>query len=67
MANYKQVNVGNETIWLDIDKVLYIIEPADKCSMETRIRLITGDTLTLSENCEELLEDWGIISQLGQE
>lgn len=62
MANFKQVNFGKDTIWLDIDKVLYFYEPGEKDDTEqTVVKLVTGEIITLDENYADLLEDWGII------
>ena len=61
MAKFKQVNWGGDTIWLDIEKVLYIYQPGEKEDPEqTVVKLATGDTMTLDENYEELLSDWEI-------
>lgn len=62
MANFKQVNYGDHTIWLDVDKVIYFYQPNDdEKQNETVVKLVTGEIITLSEYYEELLEDWGII------
>lgn len=62
MANFKQVNFGKDTIWLDIDKVLYFYEPDEKDDPgQTVVKLVTGEIITLDENYADLLEDWGII------
>ena len=64
MANFKCVNWDGNTIWLDIEKVLYIRQPSDSDNqMRTTVKLITGDYMTLDENYQELLEDWGILSE----
>lgn len=61
MANFKQVNYGDHTIWLDVDKVMYFYQPNDDEEQnETVVKLITGEIITLSEYYEDLLEDWGI-------
>ena len=61
MANFRCVNWDGDTIWLDIDKVLYIYQPGEEDDpTKTVVKLVTGETMTLSENYEELLEDWGI-------
>ncbi len=62
MAKFRRVNYDGHTIWLDIEKVIYIYQANDdKDQMQTVIKLVTGDIMTLDENYEELLEDWGII------
>ncbi len=62
MANFKQVNFGKDTIWLDIDKVLYFYVPGEKDDPgQTVVKLVTGEIITLDENYADLLEDWGII------
>lgn len=62
MANFKQVNFGNDTIWLDIDKILYFYQPGEKDDPEqTVVKLVTGEVITLGENYADLLEEWGII------
>lgn len=62
MAKFKQVNYGDHTIWLDVDKVMYFYQPNDNEEQnETVVKLITGEIITLSEYYEDLLEDWGII------
>ena len=64
MANFKCVNWDGNTIWLDIEKVLYLRQPSDSDNqMRTIVKLITGDYMTLDENYQELLEDWGILSE----
>lgn len=64
MANFKCVNWDGNTIWLDIEKVLYLRQPSDSDNqMRTTIKLVTGDYMTLDENYQELLEDWGILSE----
>lgn len=64
MANFKCVNWDGNTIWLDIEKVLYLRQPSDSDNqMRTTVKLITGDYMTLDENYLELLEDWGILSE----
>lgn len=64
MANFKCVNWDGNTIWLDIEKVLYLRQPSDSDNqMRTTVKLITGDYMTLDENYQELLEDWGILSE----
>ena len=64
MANFKCVNWDGNTIWLDIEKVLYLRQPSDSDNqMRTTVKLITGDYMTLYENYQELLEDWGILSE----
>lgn len=61
MANFKQVNYGDHTIWLDVDKVMYFYQPNDDEEQnETVVKLITGEIITLSEYYEDLLEDLGI-------
>ena len=63
MANFKQVNYDNHTIWLDVDKVMYFYQPNDDDEPnETVVKLITGEIITLDENYEELLADWDIIA-----
>ena len=63
MANFKCVNWDGNTIWLDIEKVLYLRQPSDSDNqMRTTIKLVTGDYMTLDENYQELLEDWGVLS-----
>ena len=62
MANFKQVNYDDHTIWLDVDKVMYFYQPNDNDEPnETVVKLITGEIITLDENYEELLADWDII------
>lgn len=62
MAKFRCVNYDGYTIWLDIEKVLYICQANDdEDQMQTVIKMVTGDIMTLNENYEELLEDWGII------
>ena len=62
MANFRCVNYDGNTIWLDIEKVLYICQANDdEDQMQTVIKLVNGDVMTLDENYEELLEDWGIV------
>ena len=62
MANFRCVNYDGNTIWLDIEKVLYICQANDdEDQMQTVIKLVYGDVMTLDENYEELLEDWGIV------
>lgn len=62
MANFKQVNFGNDTIWLDIDKILYFYQPGEKDDPgQTVVKLVTGEVITLGENYADLLEEWGII------
>lgn len=62
MAKFRCVNYDGHTIWLDIEKVIYIYQANDdEDQMKTVIKLVTGDIMTLDENYEELLEDWGII------
>ena len=64
MANFKCVNWDGNTIWLDIEKVLYLRQPSDSDNqMRTIVKLITGEYMTLDENYQELLEDWGILSE----
>ena len=64
MANFKCVNWDGNTIWLDIEKVLYLRQPSDSDNqMRTTVKLITGDYMILDENYQELLEDWGILSE----
>ena len=64
MANFKCVNWDGNTIWLDIEKVLYLRQPSDSDNqMRTTIKLVTGEYMTLDENYQELLEDWGILSE----
>ena len=63
MANFKQVNYDDHTIWLDVDKVMYFYQPNDNDEPnETVVKLITGEIITLDENYEELLADWDIIA-----
>ena len=58
------MNWDGNTIWLDIEKVLYLRQPSDSDNqMRTIVKLITGDYMTLDENYQELLEDWGILSE----
>lgn len=65
MANFRCVNWDRDTIWLDIDKVLYIYQPGEKDDpTKTVVKLVTGETMTLSENYQELLEDWDIIKKV---
>lgn len=62
MANFKQVNYDDHTIWLDVDKVMYFYEPGEKDDQgQTVVKLVTGEIITLDEYYAELLEDWGII------
>ena len=62
MSNFRCVTYDGHTIWLDIEKVIYICQANDdEDQMQTVIKLVTGDVMTLDENYEELLEDWGII------
>ena len=62
MSKFRFVNYDGHTIWLDIEKVLYICQANDdEDQMQTVIKLVTGDVMTLDENYEELLEDWGIL------
>lgn len=64
MANFKCVNWDGKTIWIDIEKVLYLRQPSDSDNqMRTTIKLVTGEYMTLDENYQELLEDWGILSE----
>lgn len=65
MAQFRCVNWEGDTIWLDIEKVLYIYQPGKKDNPEqTVVKLVTGEVLKLDENYHELLEDWGIIHKL---
>ena len=58
------MNWDGNTIWLDIEKVLYLRQPSDSDNqMRTTIKLVTGEYMTLDENYQELLEDWGILSE----
>ena len=62
MANFKQVNYDDHTIWLDVDKVMYFYQPNDDDEPnETVVKLITGEIITLDDNYAELLADWDII------
>ena len=64
MANFKCVNWDGKTIWIDIEKVLYLRQPSDSDNqMRTTIKLVTGEYMTFDENYQELLEDWGILSE----
>lgn len=61
MAKFKQVNYDDHTIWLDVDKVMYICQPNDEDERgQTVVKLVTGEVMTLDEDYEELLEDWGV-------
>lgn len=64
MAKFRCVNYDGYTLWLDIEKVMYLYQPnEDDDPNQTIIKLVTGELMTLDENYEELLEDWGIIHQ----
>ena len=64
MAKFKQVNFDDHTIWLDVDKVMYFYQPnEDDDQNQTVVKLVNGDIITLDENYEDLLEDWGIIKK----
>lgn len=65
MANFKQVNYDAHTIWLDVDKIICIYQPnEDDDQMQTVIKLVNGEVMTLDENYEELLADWEIIDRV---
>ena len=62
MAKFRCVNYDGDTLWLDIEKVLYFYQPSeDEDPMKTVVKLVNGEVMTLDENYEELLEDWGIV------
>lgn len=64
MAKFRCVNYDGYTVWLDIEKVLCIYQPGDDDDpMKTAIKLVNGEVMTLDENYEELLTDWGILSE----
>ena len=64
MAKFRCVNYDGYTLWLDIEKVMYLYQPnEDDDPNQTIIKRVTGELMTLDENYEELLEDWGIIHQ----
>ena len=64
MAKFRCVNYDGYTLWLDIEKVMYLYQPNEYDDPnQTIIKLVTGELMTLDENYEELLEDWGIIHQ----
>ena len=43
---------------------MYLYQPnEDDDPNQTIIKRVTGELMTLDENYEELLEDWGIIHQ----
>ena len=62
MAKFRCVNYDGHTLWLDIEKVMYLYQPnEDDDPNQTIIKIVTGELMTLDENYEELLEDWGIV------
>lgn len=64
MAKFRCVNYDGYTLWLDIEKVMYLYQPnEDDDPNQTIIKLVTGELMTLDENYEELLEDWGILTK----
>lgn len=64
MAKFRCVNYDDHTLWLDIEKVMYLYQPNDDDEPnQTVIKLVTGELMTLDENYEELLEDWGILTE----
>lgn len=63
MAKFRCVNYDGHTLWLDIEKVMYLSQPdKEDDPNQTIIKLVTGEFMTLDENYEELLEDWGILT-----
>lgn len=60
MATFKCINIDGATLYLNIEKVVWVGE-TDEDGV-TPVRIDTGETLKILEDRDEMLEDWGAFS-----
>lgn len=58
MATFREVNIVGETIWLNIENVVWIGKTEDG---KTPVKIVSGDIVQVVEDREEFLSDWDVL------